>query len=251
MRRSSWPRLWRSCGWQVSPGGREGESARGGGAVRGPAERRGGDPHRADTGTGRRCDAWPSPPGVVRSRSRRGEGRRRLRPSAGCGGRSESAGSAAPRRQPRICGRARAGRCRRPGRPRRRIPSAPRTCAPLAGVAASRPAPQDAGLGCGRGEGIFFFIAAAPGPQPPRRSCFLIPLLSIARQSSFQERHTQLPKAAVLRAASLCLADAAPAPAGEQRGATGRVPVTSGPARRLWCRPRKTLQESLCVCMHR
>lgn len=93
-------------------------------------------------------------------------------------------------------------------------PLGPATCVPLAGVAAARPTPQDAGLGCGRREGLFVFIAAAPGPQLPRRSHFLIPLLSIARQSSFQQQPAQsYPKRAFLGLP----ADAAPAPAGEQR----------------------------------
>lgn len=163
MRRSSWPRRWTSCGGQVSPGGRRGKSARGGGgANRGEAERRGGDPER---GTGRPCLATAARQ-CCGAASRGGEGRPRLRPSADCGGRSESAGSASPRRQRRICGRARAGRCRRPGRPWLRIPSAPLPA--LRSPAEPRP-PRTRGLAAGGGKG---FLSSS---QPRQDRSYLAP----------------------------------------------------------------------------
>lgn len=140
MRRSSWPRPWRSCGGQVSPCAREGESARGGGAVRGEAERRAGISAgpRGERGGGatpgigtRRCEvAFPR--------------RRRVRPSAERGGRSESASPAAPR--PGGSPRSPAGPG--PGRPH---PLGPVPALP-APAGAARPAPQDRGLVAGGGK---------------------------------------------------------------------------------------------------
>ncbi|KAL9854284.1 LOW QUALITY PROTEIN: suppressor of cytokine signaling 2 [Geothlypis trichas] len=157
----------------------------------GRAARRGSPPGRGYRADVRRLANRP--PGAARSRSRGGEGRRRLRPYADCGGRSESAGSAAPQRQPRVCGRARAGRCRRPGRPH---PLGPAYLRSLRRRGGGSPGPAGRGA-CLREEGRAFCLhrsrarTAATSPKLfsyPLAFNRLRKLISAAACSEFPKR---------------------------------------------------------------
>lgn len=274
MRRRSWPRLWKSCGGQVSPGGRAGSGERPGrrrspecpvrrrAGVPGEAVRWGAPPGREGERAARRC--LPSPPGAAGSRPRGGEGRRRLRPSADCGGRSESTargGSAAPRRQPGIAGRARTGRCRRPERSRRGERAAAAPPHPL-GPAYLRFAcrrgggsPGPAGRGaCPRAEGrAFVFIAFPLGPQPHRRSCFLTLLcFRLLNKANFNNSLPGVTKSGLFAGGQRVPCGRSPRPAvcaARSRGARPRY-LTGGPRGRLRREPRRTLQESF-ACVRR
>lgn len=197
VRRRSWPRLWRSCGGQVSPGGRPGkeeEAAGCGGGGKRPGRRR----------RSPRCPVRRRPP---RSRGKEGGATWRAEPPGGEGQRAAGAtlchrrrcGVAAPRRRggaaaaaeakappapaaPRPGGSPGSPAGRGPGRPRRgerggggaASPPAPRTCARRGGGS-----PGPAGRGARpRAEGKEGLLSSPPprrGPQPRRRSCFRTP----------------------------------------------------------------------------
>lgn len=250
MRRSSWPRLWRSCGGQVSPGGREGESARGGGAVRGEAERRGGVPPRAEgyraevrrlAIAARRCEvAFPRRRGAATTPTLRGlrrpkRKRRQRRAPAAAQGLRPGEGRALPP----------AGAA---ASPRPRVPALPSP----AWRRLARPR-RTRGLLAGGGKG---FLSSSQ-PRQDRSYLAEVVFLSLSFQS-FEKTHFS---SSLLRVPqSGRSAGCQPVPCGRGAGPGGRAAGSRGtrpcrfrggpPGRRLRCRPRRTLRESLCMCMH-
>lgn len=205
VRRRSWPRLWRSCGGQVSPGGRPGkeeEAAGCGGGGKRPGRRR----------RSPRCPVRRRPP---RSRGKEGGATWRAEPPGGegqraagatlchrrrCGGRGPRGGEEGRRRRPKRKHRPprqrrapAVARDRRPGEGRggrgvgsgaAEAPHPPRPRVPALGAAAAaaRPAPQDAGLGRGRRGRKGFCLHRLPGEdRSPAAEVVFVPLAATDR----------------------------------------------------------------------